>query len=194
MDEDAVFLTSLFASAPEIRGGLSKTLDYCRSKYELQDDRTIDALPIEKEAEELQVWVERVLLNEPPPPAIQAFYFGLFHSISKESPVRPCLYISGSDLFDQRNEDSDWACSPSYFPKGRYAISEVLASLERFATNSEKKRPALSSILQLSFTGLCVSRIMRRLPKELVLGNRNSRGLAIGFDEGDLFLLPTIER
>ena len=192
--EDIVLLQELFASPPPVVTAMRRTLEFCRSKYHIQGVERLYELPFEKETEELKVWAQSILQFQPPPPSIQAYYFGLFDSVGKDRNVRPCLYLSGSELFDEREENQDWACSPSYFPEGRYIISEVLIVLEERARSTAEHVAELSYLLQMSFAGSAISHVMQDLPKELTLGSRLSRGLAIGFDEGDLFLLPAIKR
>jgi len=193
-DEDIVLLQALFASPLPVSTAMRRTLDFCRSKYRIEGVERLYELPFEKETEELKVWAKRILQFQPPPHSIQAYYFGLFDSVGKDRNLRPCLYVSGSELFDEREEQQEWACTPSYLPEGRYVISEVLTALDEKAKRTAEHADELSFLLQISFAGFAISHVMQDLPKEFTLGSRLSRGLAIGFDEGDLFLLPAIKR
>jgi hypothetical protein len=192
--EDVVILRALFASSTDVTAVMREALDFCKSKYGAQGVERLYELPFEKETDEFKEWVQTVLLSEPPPDSIEAFYFGLFDSVGNDRAVRPCLYISGSEVFDENDRSQDWACAPAYFPKRRYVISEVLTTLEQTARSSKEHEIELSYFLQLGFAGAAVSHVMQGLPRSLTLGNRISRGLAVSFDEGDLFLLPTIKR
>jgi hypothetical protein len=195
MDSDLVLIGGLFTSRAEVAGSMIEILDFCSSKYPLTSLSQAYKFPYRKETEDLQEWALHVLTREPPPDSIKAYYFGLFERVGKENDkrvVQPRMYISGSEHFDAEN--SDWACSPTYFPTGRYVVSEVLTGLERIAKDSEKHYIELSYLLQISFAGLAVSHIMHALSADFTLGGRSRRELAVGFDSGDLHLLPCIER
>ena len=103
--------------------------------------------------------------------------------------AKPCLYISGSQDFNPDEKQSDWACSPDYFPKSRYTYSSILETLDSFG---ERRKSSANELLSLGFTGFLVRDGMHALPKVLTLGKRTRRELAIGYDSGALYLLPPI--
>jgi len=194
MAEDIQLLRELFASSSAVSSAMRRTLDFCGSKYRVPGIQALYDLPFEQGTGALQNWVQTILRTEPPPGSIKAYYFGLFEIGGKEQMERPCLHICGCEQFDGEEQDQDWACSPTWRPKGRYANSDVLAALEDAARHSEEHRIELSYLLQLTFAGAAISHVMHSLPKDLTLGDNVTRALAIGFDSGDLFLLPAIQR
>src|SRR5580704_7436872 len=157
--EDVGILRALLASSTDATAAMREALDFCKSKYGVQDVERLYELPFEKETDELKEWVQTVLRSEPPPDSIEAYYFGLFDSVGNDRAVVPCLYISGSEVFDENERSQDWACAPAYFPKRRYVTSEVLTALERTARSSKEHEIELSYFLQLGFVGVAVSNV-----------------------------------
>lgn len=191
-DRDVEFIRQLFRSPPDVVKGMRSLLAFCSSPNRLRGADRAYALSYEKETQNLQEWVLSVLTREPPTDSIQAYYFGIFTALDKTGKERQCIHISGSEIFSE--SDEDWACSIPYCPRGRGVISHVLGELEQIAEDSGDDYTMMSYMLQIGFAGLAISNIMQALPRDLTLGARENRRLAVGFDEGDLFLLPQIKR
>jgi hypothetical protein len=184
------FLRNLLRSRGDVAAGMNTLLNYCRTADFSAATPDLYRLPYEEESQGFTKWVAAVLKEEPPPDSIAALYFGLFYPLLKEKGVTPCLYASGSLDFSPDENQPDWACSPEYFPERRYAPSSVLAAVDSLCSKDQ----IAGQLLTLGFLGLTVGGGMHFLPRDLTLGRREWRGLAIGYDSGDLYLLPTLTR
>lgn len=170
---------------------MTKLLDYCEFAGLTKHLDMAYKCEYEKEVHDFMEWIEGVLKREPPEKSIKAFFGGIFDSIDMNRKVQPCMYISGSEDYQPWNKESNWACNPEIFPNGRYAKSSVLTSFCELPDELVADRIG-PEILALGFAGLLVSNGMHSLSSELTLGARKTRGLAIGFDSGDLYLLPAM--
>lgn len=112
-------------------------------------------------------WITGITKTEKPSKKIIAFYFGLFESADNEY----MMYLSGSREFDG---DGDWACYDDFEPKEKYlplaqykglgwevVLDNVVATLQEFVK-----------------TDLYLNSFFSK-----------AKGIATGFDNGDLTLI-----
>jgi hypothetical protein len=183
-EEDFDFLRQVLASGKPVENGMRALLDYSAAKHSVHVPRSIYELPYQSETGEIANWLGNVLKQEPPAESICAFYFGIFY-VDNQRNDRPCLYISGSEDFSVNEKESNWACQPEYFPKGRYALSSIIEELD-------SQFREMNDVLSLGYAGLAVWNAMSNLSKDLTLGTRSRRDMAVGFDAGDVHLLPAL--
>ncbi len=113
-------------------------------------------------------------------------WFGLFDETGPQGGAFARLYLAGSESYDPDERNSGWACSPAYFPDGRYADSEVLRSMSRILSTTGEEISWLGSyVLPLGYASLAVSDACRQLQPDTLLGRRTSRTVVVGFDSGD---------
>ncbi len=131
--------------------------------------------------EELSGWLLHVLRKEPPGRKTRALYFGLF-----ESGGGCQLYVSGANAYDK--EDSDWACTVDWSPKGRHApftpVSKLWGKLKRCGDEPWVVVQAVATIMVRAFFENHHAEF-----RELTGFKRVY--VACGFDDGDLYELRT---
>lgn len=94
-------------------------------------------LPFGLDVDDLEKWLLHVVTTEPVPADITAYWFGLFNPYY-EGAATSCLYVAGSSRFEAGADNEDWACSPKYFPTGRYANSSILRAIYRAGVDHEE--------------------------------------------------------
>jgi hypothetical protein len=183
-EEDFDFLRQVLASTKPVEDGMRVLLDYFVARNPANVPGSLYKLPYQEETGEIAQWLGNILKKEPPMESICAFYFGIFY-VDRQGKDKPCLYISGSKDFSAKEKESNWTCQPEYFPKGRYSLSSILEELD-------SQSRVMNDVLSLGFAGLAVWNAMSNLPKDLTLGTRSRRDMAVGFDAGDVHLLPAL--
>jgi hypothetical protein len=83
------------------------------------------------------------------------------------------LYVAGCPRFDPDDESAEWATEYCWWPAGRYILIPGLAALD-------DREPAV--VLEYA------AELVRTLDAHAVSG---VRGLATGFDDGDLLLVSS---
>lgn len=136
----------------------------------------------------LEAWLRKVMAEEPPPTEVNGLWFGLFNPVVDGDQATSCLYLAGSKRFDR--SDSDWACNPSYWPKGRYAESRVLRDIYELAY-APRGPQVDGEYFCLWYSMWAVAHLCRRIPANL-LGDSSRRAVCVGFDDGDWFVVGTL--
>ena len=111
-------------------------------------------------------WLENIIKTERPVPEVIAYYFGIFKSDEGYQ-----TYLIGSKEFDIN--DSDWACNQDFEPKNKYLTlgqeeihwESILAQVKSLVINFTQTNTFKNSFLE------------------------RAQAIAIGFDDGDLFLI-----
>ena len=190
----ASYTEQIVRSATSVGLGMEQLLDYCEGNLPNAAWEKLSQVDFESETTKPQAWLGNVLSSEPPRQEINAFWFGLFNPV-RNGETSCDLYLSGSTRFDPEDETNDWATwdDSSYLPEGRYAHSQVLHEIYRQGSKTEVAEEC-EYILCLGFASLAVKQIVKSLSRELLLGQRERRELAIGFDSGDFLLLEGIEK
>jgi hypothetical protein len=182
-------------SASNIKMGMNQLLDYCEQKRSDPIWATIRSLDFEGEIPKLRTWLENVLSSESPSKEIIAFWFGLFNPILDDGKPSCGLYVSGSTQFDPDDETGDWAAweDDSYLPVKRYANSKILHEIYRYVSENDNVSDFAEYILALGYSCLAVKDICHPINPKLLLGDRERRDIAVGFDSGDFIILEDIE-
>jgi hypothetical protein len=177
-----------------VREGMDRLLDHIqdRSPDPLWD--TIRSMEFEQDVGRLCGWLQILLTVEPPPNSVRAFWFGINYPIRADGTDSCGLYVVGSPTFDPNDETGDWAriTSESYVPEGGYANSQVLHEMYQVAMGSGTKAAHSGHyILRLGYACLAVREVCRHAG-HLLLGDRPSRSVAVGFDGGDCVVLSDL--
>jgi hypothetical protein len=169
--------------------GMTDLIGYCEKKKPNVVWKKIRKLNFRDDVERLQEWLVEVLTMEPPANEIKAFWFGLFNPVLDDGRVSCCLYVSGSTRFNE----VDWACwrDDSYVPDGRYADSKVLDEIYSL-TNEKGVGDIGEYVLCQGYACLAVKHLCETIPKELLLGSKGKRSVAVGFDSGDEILIGDV--
>jgi hypothetical protein len=183
------FVKRTVESGSEVADGVMDLIGYCAKKKRNVVWKEIRQLNFNEDVERLREWLVEVLSAEPPANEIKAFWFGLFNPVLNDGRVSCCLYVSGSTRFDE----VDWACwaDDSYVPNGRYADSKVLDAIYSL-TNKQGVGDIGEYVLCLGYACLVVKYLCETVPPELLLGSRDKRTVAVGFDAGDGILIGDV--
>jgi hypothetical protein len=179
-------------SAP-VRAGMLDLLRLCaKAKPSAIWSRFRD-LDFESDQEAMTKWLRQLLKNEPPPAAINGLWFGLFNPYLDDGQPTCCLYLAGSERFDPGMSDPDWACGPEYFPEGRYSSSRVLTTIYREANAAEGEVGGQAEYaLCLGYSSLVIAQWCRGPLRQELRGGVALRGVAAGFDSGDVLLIDVL--
>ena len=147
----------------------------------------------EDDARNLEAWVARVLVTEPPSANVAAFWFGLLNQAGPDGRAFSSLYIAGSETYSPDDDGGDWACSPAYLPQQRYAESVVLRSISGLLEGRGLGLSWLGSyVLPSAYAALAVKKAEYSIPADIWLQGCAVRAIAVGFDSGDFVTLPQI--
>ncbi len=179
----------LICSSTEPRLSLHEFADECGTVAPHQAWADIKRLDINADLAHHERWIRSIFEKEPPPSTVNGLWFGIsdpFVGVGYE------LYLCGSSRYDVSDVEFDWAALPDYQPRGSYSQSEVFHALWKPARQGELPYQLVDDAVPLLYAGLVVNWLAGRLPQTL-LGNARSRAIAAGHDEGDPFLLGTVD-
>jgi hypothetical protein len=190
--ENVEFLLKTIAEADSTPDGMSRLLDYCAAQCSDDCWQRLRQLDTRNDVAAIASWLEAVLLNDPPPPSIRALYIGLFDEAQDGLEPLCRLYVAGSEKFDGADQSCEWAVDPAYFPKGRYSPSSVLALLSAEAQScGGEARQSIEYFLCLGYASLAMKESRQKLATNPKLTAVLRMPMAVGFDSGDVFLLPS---
>lgn len=188
-------VSDLMKFETDVVSGVRHLLDHCNRLRPSSAWSEIGGLDFTGDSANLKRWLQGLLETEKPEENIVAFWFGLFDETGPDGGAFARLYLAGSESYDSDDSTSEWACSPAYFPDGRYADSGVLRSMSRILSTTAEEISWLGSyVLPLGYASLAVADACRQLQPDALLGRRTSRAVAVGFDSGDFITLPAITR
>ena len=184
-------IRQLIGNEVSVETAMKDLIDHCQKCAPASIWKKVASLDYRGDWKNLKKWLTTVLANEPPPPSIKAFWFGLFLPVDDCGRVSLGLYVCGSKTFDRKDETFDWASSPAYFPEGRYAQSAVLKAIYKHSQKASALSSALQEIIGVGFVAISVAQICREEPKA-IFGTAKKRHIAAGFDSGDGFLVGAV--
>jgi hypothetical protein len=160
----------------EVVPGVGRLLEHCSGLCPSAAWEQVAALDFAGDLDYLKRWLRDLLETETPEENIVAFWFGIFDDGGPGEAPFARLYLAGSESYDPEDKTSEWACSPVYFPDGRYADSQVLRSMSTMLGTAGEGASWLGSyVLPLGYASL-------------------AGAVAVGFDSGDSITLPAISR
>lgn len=186
-------VAAVVSSKVGIDEGMSLLIDYCAENEPWRGWNVLRKLEFASDQQKLKQWLDLLLTHEPPPHEIKAFWFGLFNPVINGQST--CgLYLAGTETFDRKDEDFEWACDPVWFPDGRYAESKILDDIYQRIKSAKDAVSSYEYVLCFGYAGLVVSHLAATLPLNKWLGEKSSRALAIGFDSGGGMLLGSFTK
>lgn len=188
-------VSDLMRCETDVTSGVRRLLQHCHGLCPGAVWSEIEELDFAADSAYLKRWLHELLETEPPDEDIVAFWFGLFDETAPDGGAFARFYLAGAESYDPDETNSAWACSPAYFPSGRYAESTVLRSISKALSGAEEDISWLGSyVLPLGYASLAIADACRSLSSDTLLGCRASRAVAVGFDSGDFITLPVISR
>jgi hypothetical protein len=183
----------LLVSECSVGAGMASLVDYCSKQVPNDLWDRVREIDFEKDAANFREWLERVLSLEPPPDKIEAFWFGLFDAGLEDGRESCILYLSGAVRFGPESDSADWACETpdSYLAEEQYADSAALDLIDQAVQGTEVASFAKWSLC-LGYASFTVRHICQALDPTLLVGHRASRGVAVGWDDGDWIALGVV--
>ncbi|MCL6430698.1 MAG: hypothetical protein K6V36_07515 [Anaerolineae bacterium] len=187
--DPSVFVDAVVSSRRDLTTCLAQLFDYCREHCPSSIWEELRHLDFEEDVVRLTNWLRAVLTSEPPGAEIEALWFGL-RSTPQE---RDLLYLAGSDYFDL--EDHGWVRFPIYWPASRRADSRVLQRIHQSLRKAGGQVFSLGwYVLCLGYACLAVAEACRTIEPDILLGTRDKRYIAVGFDGGDFVALGWVDK
>ncbi len=185
------FIQEIVADDLPLLDSMLKLIKLCEDNVPGNHYPQLRNLDYHGDVQSLTHWLRQLLSDKPPPDTIKAFWFGLYNPVLDDDNPICQLYISGSTQFGENDLSGDWAVwqEDSYIPEGRYANSDVLATLYRVTEHTDAEY-----ITNLGYACLAVCQMCEALPPDLMLGSTTRRDVAVGFDSGDPLLVGYITR
>jgi hypothetical protein len=188
-------VSDLMKGMPDVVSGMKHLLEHCGRLCPSSAWTEIAALDLTGDSAHLKGWLGDLLRTENAGESIAAFWFGIFDESVPEGGAIARLYLAGTESYDSNDSNAEWACSPAYFPDGRYADSAVLRSVPRILSKTSEDAAWLGSyVVPLGYAALVIGDACRQIPLDTLLGDRASRAVVVGFDSGDFITLPPINR
>lgn len=180
--------------------GIRKILDLFMNLRPHPVWEEIGACDFCRDVKNLKIWLEGLMTRHPPGGKIEALCFGLFEGTvdyadgnEEENNVGTILYVCGSDHYSRN--DTDWACGPAYFPKGRYANSSVLRCVYQKTSGLGESLSTLGTdCLCLAFAALSVAEVLRETDPKVLLGRKKERFVGTGHDSGEIYTIGKITK
>ncbi len=131
--------------------------------------------------------------NQGPAKGVNGLWFGLAEMMPSDNLDDTIWtpYISGSTEFDPKNRD--WPCGPAWFPEDRWAVNEPMVILSHLRSKHKQRHWYIEVCLIEPLHRLYISTFARACPRDILLGEAQSRGIGCGFDEGDLLTIGTVD-
>jgi hypothetical protein len=153
------------------------------SKSDLVDLAAVD---IQADVEQVRRQLVELIQREPPPPDINALYFGLFDTIDDDGSRDIGYYVAGVEGFDP--DTADTLCDPLWWPDGRYLSSAALSCVKNAelasGTRGQREVERLLGYAGQLGAALLVSRFAS-------VGVLPGLRRVVGFDSGDIAELTT---
>ncbi|HEY7875980.1 MAG TPA: hypothetical protein VIG64_12755 [Actinomycetota bacterium] len=108
---------------------MGRVIDKCEELISARWDEFRD-LPFSHDVDAVVARFVQALEGAPPPPEVQALWFGLFNP-KRDGLTTADVYFGGATEFDPA--DPDWPTELSYEPPGGYLQSEVLSAIYEIA-------------------------------------------------------------
>jgi len=184
-------IESLVRDRTPIRKGMAVLLDLCNRVIPSTVWEPLLHLDYENDARQWTKWLTDLLESEPPPAEINGFYFGLFNPIRRDGTATSCLYLGGSTRFD----NTDWSSGLEYCPESRHMFSSILSAIYRAVNAAEEGISAQGEFtLCLGYASLLVASWCHGTTRTALLGESTLRGVAVGFDAGDLMQIDVLTK
>jgi len=186
-------IRDVLAANTGLKAGIVELIVYCESQVPSDVWESLRSLDFETDVIALRQWLEKVLSTERPKREIEVFWFGLFNPVLDNGQATCGLYVSGSTNFDLEDETGDWAgwTDDSYLPERRYANSQVLHNIYSAVAGTEAAGIG-EYVLCLGYACMAIRKVCEEIDPSLLIGDRDTRAVAVGFDSGDFIVLGSV--
>lgn len=143
-----------------------------------------------RELPSLKSWLERLFARDAPPPEVDCLYLGVYFPERTDGQTLPVVYVAGTTRYDEE----EWAAEPEWTPAGMDFPSQLLVDAERhLAAGGDALLELGDYLVCLGYVGLVAVELGQQLPRADLVGDRDDRWVAIGFEGGDWFNLGLLD-
>lgn len=164
-------LERLFNAHYTVEEGWASLIEAVRPHYPAARWDLLDGIDLKREQRSFDAWLEDNLPAERN--SIAAWYFGL----AEEGAM---AHLDGCGTFDAEDPSCDWACDYAWRSDDDWADSIGLARIVEISEEASEEVPVLLYTLALGYLGLFAAGAAGDL----------ALPVAVGFDDGDAFVLP----
>lgn len=188
LDYAAVFdaIRALARSEQAVGACMQSVISICEAMVRHKDWDRLRMLDYDGDVFDLRGWIGAAIEGDPPGSDVRGMWFGVVNR-SDGGTVSTDMYFAGTPSYDPADPALLWTGGADYFPERRYAHSRSLLGIYNVATGglgSDAEWP-----LCLCFAATAVRTLLRPVTSELLGPNLARVGLAVGYDEGDMFKL-----
>lgn len=159
-----------------VEDGISRVKSDLNNAFHFSDSDKFTRQAIRECYRDFEDWLNALIISDPPPNGIAAFYFGLY-----ESSGTIGLYITGARRWSLN--DPDWACDNFYQPEHDHI--ELVLFREISKVYSEFNHAGL--YLAIAMVTMLIREYTRTSIISLLDDKRRVLYIACGFDDGDLY-------
>jgi hypothetical protein len=141
-------------------------------------------------------WLERLLVDEQPPAAVNAYWVGVFNPMT-DGEASSDFYMAGSGSWP----DPEWMCSLDWWPANRYRRSPAQRAIYQLTAGARPgpaQGPAIAEVgdyaLTLAHAASSTRSAVQALDAGLLLTGIHARHVTVGHDDGDWLELGTVTR
>jgi hypothetical protein len=187
------FLEEILKKQLPIKESWTNVIDFhenCKKKPYWTQLRQLNVI---KEQEEINDWIENIIVRSPLNKNIVALWIGIVKLYDDNTNQEIyTIYLQGSEKFNYQN--IEWAVDPMYDPDNKYAVSEVLNQMDLILKKDNADYTFLDWILPLAYCSLTLDEIIRkRIDKKKINIWNNQIHVVTGHDSGDYIELTMIE-
>lgn len=145
---------------------------------------------IEKEQDDIIQWLQQIVIENPIPENIVAFWIGIVKFFDDQNNAIPTIYIAGAENYELN--DLKWTEELSYLPDKRYAQPEALRKMDNLALEDEENYGYLDWILPIAYCAFTFEDIFSRINTQLFLTHQEKLFISTGHDSGDYIDLTPV--
>jgi hypothetical protein len=162
----------------------------CERQRPHADWQRLRALKFDLQLQHLTAWITRATSEATEGQKYRGIWFGLTNPV-RSGVTTADVYIAAGPAFS--SDSLDWAQNLTLFPRHRYLLSPVLASIYAVAYSSKRALGNDAEYPLVLAYGAMLARAaleLNVLPEQM----KSVKGAAVGFDSGDFLFLGSFSR
>lgn len=173
LEKHAAWLREFLDAKWPLEQGWEELMRHCRGIAPEAPWELVQEVDLKREVSSFQSWLRESTPGPEESKGIAAYYFGV-------SEDGASVHLDGTSEFDPLDATCDWACDFVYRNEEDWDGSRGLAVIGALSQTADGDVPVLLYLLGLGYVGMLVTNYGRGL----------GRPLAVGFDDGDAYVLP----
>ncbi len=211
MDPDYSLVLEIIRESESVSAGMERIIARCNERLPHSVWAELSGLSYEEDVEKLRDWLVNVHAADPPGLKVAILYFGLRECPNLEDDE--CDISMDIALCGIAEEPVNKVALPphtevNYVPKEPYADSAILSKIRKVLDSiiiepEDEDEDDMENgpvdelgteMLGLTYANLAMREVCRQIQPELLLGDRESRHIAVGWDEGDIIIMGEVSK